>query len=114
MTNEPDMDLERDFGPQPIGALLEKHGLRAHDLVAASTAQLTHKMVARAVKGRRLTPNTLGKVLAALNAASGGAYAPEDAFTYAERPNARGNAAGRIDKNGSGTNGSGTRDETAG
>lgn len=85
MESEPDPDVERDFGPQPIGALMERHGLRAHDLVAASTSQLTHKMVARAVKGRRLTPNALGKVLAALNTASGGAYTAEDAFTYTKR-----------------------------
>jgi len=85
MQDQPEEDIERDFGPQPIGALLEKHGLRAHDLVAASTSQLTHKMVARAVKGRRLTPHTLAKVLAALNAASGGAYSAEDAFTYTKR-----------------------------
>lgn len=85
MTNEPEKDVERDFGPQPIGVLMESHGLRAHDLVAASTCQLTHKMIARAVKGRRLTPNTLGKVLAALNAASGNKYTAEDAFTYTRR-----------------------------
>ncbi len=85
MTNEPEPDIERDFGPQPIRALMEEHGLWAHDLVAASTSQLTHKMVARAVKGRRLTPNTLGKVLAALNAASGRAYTAEEAFTYTKR-----------------------------
>jgi hypothetical protein len=85
MTDESDPDVERDLGPQPIGELMTRHGLRAHDLVAASTCQLTHKMVARAVKGRRLTPNTLGKVLAALNAACGGAYSAEDAFTYTKR-----------------------------
>ncbi len=76
-------ETERDLGPQPLAGLLAKHGLRAHDLVAASTSQLTHKMVARATKGRRLTPNTMGKVLDALNAASGGAYTNSDAFNYA-------------------------------
>jgi hypothetical protein len=75
-------EIERDFGPQPLADLLARHGLRAHDLVAASTRQLTHKMVARAVKGRRLTPNTMGKVLEALNSASGGAYVASDAFNY--------------------------------
>jgi hypothetical protein len=85
MEREPDPPMERDLGPQPIGALMARHGLRAHDLVAASTTQLTHKMVARAIKGRRLTPNTLGQVLAALNAASGGVYTAEDAFTYTKR-----------------------------
>ena len=37
--------------PQPIGQILEQRGLQAKDLVAASTEQVTHKMVARAVKG---------------------------------------------------------------
>jgi hypothetical protein len=75
-------ETERDFGPQPLAGLLGRHGLRAHDLVAASASQLTHKMVARAVTGRRLTPNTMGKVLDALNAASDGAYTASDAFNY--------------------------------
>lgn len=73
---------ERDLGPQPLGALLVQHGLAAHDLVAKSTDQLTHKMVARAVKGRRLTRNTMDKVLAALNEASGKHYGTADAFNY--------------------------------
>ena len=73
----------RDLGPQPLGALLARHGLRPHDLVAASTEQLTHKMVARAVKGRRLTPNTMAKVLAALNTAAKADYTAKDAFDYA-------------------------------
>lgn len=76
-------DLERDLGPQPLAALLERHGLSHGDLVAASTAQLTHKMVTRAVRGRRLTRRTAEKVLAALHTASGVRYALTDAFTYA-------------------------------
>lgn len=76
------MDTERNLGPQPIAGLLERHALTPNDLVRASTQQLTHKMVARAVKGRRLTANTMGKVLDALNAASGGTYARGDLFTY--------------------------------
>lgn len=75
-------DIERDLGPQPIAELMQRHGLKAHDLVAASTAQLTHKMVARACKGRRLTSNVQGKVLAALNAAAGADYGLADLFTY--------------------------------
>ena len=61
------MNAERDLGPQPLGALLERHQLRPTDLVQASDEQLTHKMVARALKGRRLTRNTAEKVLRALN-----------------------------------------------
>ncbi len=60
------MNAERDLGPQPLGALLERHQLRPTDLVQASGEQLTHKMVARALKGRRLTRNTAEKVLRAL------------------------------------------------
>jgi hypothetical protein len=73
---------ERDMGVQPIGQVLEELGLKAHDLVAASTEQLTHKMVSRAVKGRRLTQNTKGKVIRALTAAAGRSFDEERLFTY--------------------------------
>ena len=63
-------DGERDLGEQPISGLLAAHGLKPHDLVAASTEQITHKMVQRACKGRWLTPNTRLKILRALNEAS--------------------------------------------
>lgn len=72
----------RDLGVQPLAALMEKHGLKATDLVGASTEQLTHKMVARACKGRRLTPHVQKKVLAALNARTGESYALAQLFTY--------------------------------
>lgn len=77
------MDIERDLGPQPLGALLEKHALSKHDLVAASTEQITHKMVNRAVRGRRLTPHVMVKIQNALNRAADGAYRLTDLFTYA-------------------------------
>jgi DNA-directed RNA polymerase subunit RPC12/RpoP len=76
------MVAERDLGPQPIGELLMRHGLRPTDLVAASDEQVTHKMVARAVKGRRLTPRVMRKVLNALNTASGESYELADLFDY--------------------------------
>jgi|JI10StandDraft_1071094.scaffolds.fasta_scaffold704681_1 hypothetical protein len=93
MTAEPDertpptaeQATERNHGPQPIGALLERHGLKPARLVELSGEQLTHKMVARAVKGRELTPNVRGKVLRALNAASGESYTERDLFTYPTR-----------------------------
>jgi hypothetical protein len=75
-------DIERDLGPQPIAEIMARHGLKAHDLVAASTEQLTHKMVSRACKGRRLTPNTQSKVLRAVNAAARQNYTLHDLFTY--------------------------------
>ena len=74
--------LARDHGPQPLAALMEKHGLKPTDLVGASTEQLTHKMVARACKGRRLTPHVQRRVLAALNAKTGESYALGDLFSY--------------------------------
>ena len=74
--------IERDLGPQPIGRILAERGLKPHDLVAASTQQLTHKMVSRACKGRRLTLNTQTKVLNALNLAAGKNYSLRDLFSY--------------------------------
>jgi len=50
--------------------------------VAASTEQITHKMVARACKGRRLTPNVQTKIQTALNRATQQNYRLADLFTY--------------------------------
>ncbi len=75
-------DIERDLGEQPIARLLAELALKPSDLVTASTEQITHKMVARACKGRRLTPNVQAKVCRALNAASGRSYALADLFNY--------------------------------
>ncbi len=74
--------LQRDLGPQPIARILEQEGLTANDLVEASGEQLTHKMVSRACKGRRLTPNVQSKLLRALNARSEKVYSLDDLFTY--------------------------------
>jgi hypothetical protein len=73
---------ERDLGEQPLARLLTELGLKPHDLVAASTEQITHKMVQRGCKGRRLTRNVQGKLLRALNTASGNTYGLPDLFTY--------------------------------
>ena len=75
-------ESERNLGPQPIEEVMARHGLKAHDLVTASTEQLTHKMVSRACKGRRLTPNVQTKVLHAVNAATGRNYTIADLFRY--------------------------------
>jgi hypothetical protein len=72
----------RNLGEQPIAALMERHGLKPHDLVAASPVPMTHKMVSRACKGRRLTPNTQYKILHAFNAATGTHQRCQDLFTY--------------------------------
>ena len=75
-------NIEHDLGLQPIGAIMGELGLKALDLVGKSSEQLTFKMVARAVKGRRLTPNVKQKVLRALNTAAGQQYEMKDLFTY--------------------------------
>ncbi len=75
-------EIERNLGAQPVAALLAELSLKSTDLVAASGEQLTHKMVARACKGRRLTPNVQAKVLRALNAASGRQYTLVALFNY--------------------------------
>ena len=77
-----DTDIDRDLGEQPIAKIMAFHGLSAHDLVANSTRQITHKMIARAVKGRRLTPNVKCKILSAINKATGEEYQLKDIFNY--------------------------------
>lgn len=74
--------FERNLGGQPVARLMSEHGLKARDLVAASTELITHKMVARACKGRWLTPHVRVKILHALNAASGRGYVLSDLFNY--------------------------------
>lgn len=73
---------ERNHGEQPLARLMAAHALKPSDLVAASTEQITFKMVARACKGRRLTPNVQAKILRALNQAAGATYGRSDLFTY--------------------------------
>ena len=75
-------NIENNLGPQPIVGLMAEHGLKSNDLVRNSTEQLTHKMVSRAVKGRRLTPNIRRKILNALNKAAGKEYESKDLFNY--------------------------------
>lgn len=74
--------MERDLGEQPIAKIMILHGLKAHDLVAGSAEQITHKMVSRAVKGRRLTPNVQLKILKALNKVTGKQYELKELFSY--------------------------------
>ncbi len=75
-------NTERNLGPQPITDIMARHKLKPHGIVAASTKQLTHKMVTRACKGRRLTDNTKSKVLNALNLAADKNYTLSDLFNY--------------------------------
>ena len=53
---------------QKLEEIMTALGLKNNDLVKASTEQLTHKMVAKARKGKLLTPNVQMKILNALNA----------------------------------------------
>ncbi len=82
MTRTINKEIKREFGEQPIARILNEAGLKPHDLVMASPVQMTHKMIARACKGRWLTPNTRAIVLSALNAATGKQYTQADLFTY--------------------------------
>jgi hypothetical protein len=74
--------IDRNLGPQPLAHILEEHGLKHHDLVAVSPVPITHKMVARAVKGRLLTPHSQQRILDALNATGKGDYTLHDLFNY--------------------------------
>jgi hypothetical protein len=75
-------EIERNLGEQPIARIMRDHNLKPHDLVAVSPVGMTHKMVSRACKGRRLTLNTQSKVLAALNRATGKNCTLRDLFNY--------------------------------
>ena len=80
MTDSTDSSLE--YGEQPIAQLMRDAGITAHDLVSASKVPMTHKMVARACKGRKLTANTKNIVLRALQIVTGKTYSFTDLFNY--------------------------------
>jgi len=72
-----------ELGVQPLDEILARLGLINDDLTKASTEQLTHKMVQKGRKGRRLTLNAQTKILRALNAAKPGMkYTLKDLFNY--------------------------------
>ncbi|MBN1360722.1 MAG: hypothetical protein JW993_09030 [Sedimentisphaerales bacterium] len=75
-------DRERNLGVQPLARLMAEHNLKPHDLVCLSTRQLTHKMVSRACKGRRLTPRTQAKILEVFNAVTQEHHELGDLFSY--------------------------------
>ena len=76
------IEIKRNFGEQPIIQIMIDHDLKPMDLVAASTEQITHKMVTRGCKGRRLTSNVKSKILNALNKAAGKEYSMKELFNY--------------------------------
>ncbi len=75
-------EIERNMSVQPLQSIMDEKGLTAHDIVAASDEQITHKMVARGRKGRRLTRKVQFKLLKALNAATEMQYTLKEVFNY--------------------------------
>ncbi|MBI5874127.1 MAG: hypothetical protein HZB36_08355 [Candidatus Omnitrophica bacterium] len=75
-------DIQRDLGEQPIANIMATLRLKPNDLVNHSKEQLTHKMVAKAVKGRRLTRHVQFKIVGALNKATEKNYSLKDLFNY--------------------------------
>jgi hypothetical protein len=59
--------MDREPHAQPLDRIMNELGLANNDLVKASTEQLTHKMVQKGRKGKKLTPNIQSKIQRALN-----------------------------------------------
>jgi hypothetical protein len=76
------IENQLNLGPQPIAEILERKGLKPHDLVAASTEQITHKMVTRACKGRKLSSKVKLKIQNALNLTGEEEYTLKEIFNY--------------------------------
>ena len=73
-------------GPQPLDEILVRYGLRNHDVVEASGGTLTHKVVQKGRKGRRLTHRAQVRIVGALQAClPGEAIELADVFTYRGR-----------------------------
>ena len=69
-------------GVQPLDALMTAEGLDNHALVASSTEQITHKMVAKARSGRWLNKSIRLKILRAYCKATGQERALGELFNY--------------------------------
>ncbi|SHJ73598.1 hypothetical protein SAMN02745181_2476 [Rubritalea squalenifaciens DSM 18772] len=67
MEDQKDFMEEREFGSQPLDAMMTAWGIDNHDMVEVSTEQLNHKQIQRARKGRRLTLKMMMKVTRAFN-----------------------------------------------
>jgi len=74
--------IERNLGEQPVAKIMTGLGLKPHDIVCISAEQITHKIIGRAIKGRRLTPKVQCKILNALNKATKKNYLLGDLFNY--------------------------------
>jgi len=75
-------EIQRELGEQPIAKIMAEQGLKPNDLVSNSTEQITHKMVSRAIKGRRLNLKIQYRILNALNKATNKQYSLKDVFNY--------------------------------
>jgi len=72
-----------DMGTQPLDEIMTRLGVSNDELVRVSTEQLTHKMVQKGRKGRRLTLNVQLKILHALRIARpDGNFTLRDLFNY--------------------------------
>ena len=72
----------REYGLQPLAAILGERGITNHQVVEASTEQLTHKMLAKACRGRYLSSKVRQKILRAVNKVTGEQFRLADLFTY--------------------------------
>lgn len=82
-----DNGIERNFGMQPLDAIMREHGVGNHDLVELRPVDLSHKAVQRARKGRRLTPKMKLRIAEVVNAALARRgierkYATRELFNY--------------------------------
>ncbi|MCO5044535.1 MAG: hypothetical protein M9935_04550 [Kiritimatiellae bacterium] len=78
-------EQDMEAGVQPIDELMRARNWSNHDLVMAALGSgLTHKQVAKARRGRRLTYHLQGKIIAAMNQLAGtpGSIRQEDCFNY--------------------------------
>jgi len=75
--------MKEVLGIQPLDGIMARLGISNSDLVSISTEQLSHKVVQKGRKGRRLTPNIQHKILNALRALKPeDNYAIKDIFNY--------------------------------
>ena len=82
--------MKEELGIQPLDGIMARLGFSNSDLVKISTGQLSHKMVQKGRKGRRLTPNIQHKILNALRALEPEEnFVIKDIFNYLRRANER-------------------------
>lgn len=78
------MSEERDFGPQPLGEILDGWNLSNHLLVDISPEQLTHKQVQKSRQGRKHTLKMKQKLARSLNFAIWGRLTNEERENFTE------------------------------